>query len=84
MARELTAYEREHVTPVFYGNPAEFSLRSVEQGNVRAQLRWTVDLPEDLAFVREVYAELYPGDPGFGQAEVLALLARRPELSRTD
>jgi len=40
--------------------------------------RWTVDFPEDLAFVRAVYERL--GDEEFGWRDVLALLEREPEL----
>ena len=39
----------------------------------QAHLRWTVDLPEDLAFVRDVYERLYPGNPAFTSADVAAL-----------
>lgn len=69
--------EREHVTPWMRAN-----LRCANVvnplGNMSA-LRWTVDDPRDLAFVRAVYAEL--GEEPFGMAEVLALLERRPELA---
>jgi len=46
-----------------------------------SHLRWTVDYPEDLEFVREVYAEL---GIDFRTADVLALLERRPRLVRLD
>ena len=45
----------------------------VSQSRSRADLRWTVDFPEDLAFVREVYARLYPFDPAFTSDAVAAL-----------
>ena len=38
-----------------------------------AHLRWTVDFPEDLAFVRRVYELLYPADPAFGTEAIAAL-----------
>jgi hypothetical protein len=31
-----------------------------------------------------VYERLYHGNPAFGQAEILELLAQRPELNRTE
>ena len=40
-------YDREHVTPYFYGNPDKFRLKSVEQ-------RLTVDTREDLERIRQV------------------------------
>jgi spore coat polysaccharide biosynthesis protein SpsF len=74
--------EREHVTMGIYRRPELFTLEPVVQAEDHAELRWTVDYPEDFAFVERVYAELFPIDPGFGQADVLALLARHPELRR--
>jgi spore coat polysaccharide biosynthesis protein SpsF len=40
------------------------------------ELRWTVDHPQDLDFVRSVYERLYPGDPAFDTAAILALPVR--------
>ena len=66
-------YEREHVTPYIYRRPERFRLAGVARHKPLAELRWTVDLPEDLAFVRDVYAKLYPFDPEFGSDAVIAL-----------
>ncbi|TAJ69448.1 MAG: flagellin modification protein FlmC [Phenylobacterium sp.] len=66
-------YEREHVTPFIYRRPDEFRLAYLSQPVSLAHLRWTVDLPEDLAFVRDVYERLYPGKPDFTTADVVAL-----------
>jgi len=76
--------EREHVTMGIYRRPELFDVHQVLQHPDRSQLRWTVDMLADLTFAREVYAELFPGNPRFGQAEVLALLERRPDLNRTE
>lgn len=81
---DLTREEREHVTAGLYRRPERFSLRNVARKPALGSLRWTVDVAADLEFVRDVYAELYADDPAFGQTEILALLRRRPELSRTD
>ncbi|MDO8468829.1 MAG: glycosyltransferase family protein [Candidatus Peribacter sp.] len=70
--------EREHVTPFIYKNPSLFRIREVTQKTNHSALRWTVDEPRDLAFVRAVYGEL--GNGLFGQEEVLALLAAHPEI----
>ena len=80
----LTAREREHVTLGLYGRPDEFRLENVTQDPDRSSLRWTVDVPEDLEFVRAIYSRLYDEDNGFGQARILSLLAEFPELNRTD
>ena len=66
-------YEREHVTPFIYRRPEEFRLAYLSQPVSLAHLRWTVDLPEDLAFVREVYERLYPRNRAFTTADVVAL-----------
>ena len=66
-------YEREHVTPYVYRRPAIFRLAGVARAESLAGLRWTVDLPEDLAFVRSVYAKLYPFNPDFDSDAVAAL-----------
>lgn len=66
-------YEREHVTPFIYRRPDRFRLAYLSQPVSLAHLRWTVDLPEDLAFVRDVYEHLYPGKPDFTTDDVVAL-----------
>lgn len=68
--------DREHVTPFIYRQPERFKLGSVEGERDLSEMRWTVDWPADLAFVRSVYERLYPTRPDFGMADVLALLER--------
>ena len=68
-----SAHDREHVMPFLYGRPERFKLASITRTPSLAHLRWTVDLPEDLEFVRHVYATLYPGDPDFGTDAIAAL-----------
>jgi spore coat polysaccharide biosynthesis protein SpsF len=66
-------YEREHVTPFIYRNPQRFRIESLSRQPSLAHLRWTVDFPADLAFVRGVYARLYPQNPAFTSDDVAAL-----------
>jgi len=66
-------YEREHVTPFIYRRPERFRLGSVTSANPAPELRWTVDTPEDLDFVRYVYGELYARDPAFESDAIKAL-----------
>lgn len=66
-------YEREHVTPYIHRRPETFRIASLSRAASLAHLRWTVDLPEDLEFVREVYARLYPKNPAFTSDDVVAL-----------
>ena len=74
--------EREHVTPFVYKRPERFRLENLRGPGEHGDLRWTVDEPADLEFVAAVYAALYDADPAFTTEDVLALLARRPELAR--
>jgi len=78
------AAEREHVTIGIYRRPNEFTLHQVVQAPDRSNMRWTVDVAGDLAFVRAVFGALYPTNPNFGQDDVIALLERYPALSRTE
>jgi len=74
-------YEREHVTPFIYRRPERFGLAYLSQSPSRAHLRWTVDFPEDLAFVRDVYERLYPANPAFTSADVEALARNSSEAA---
>jgi spore coat polysaccharide biosynthesis protein SpsF len=72
--REATdPYEREHVTPFIYRRPERYRLGSVTSAAPAPELRWTVDTPQDLEFVRHVYGELYAADPAFGSDAIRAL-----------
>jgi spore coat polysaccharide biosynthesis protein SpsF len=75
-------YEREHVTPYLYRHPERFTQDFVSQAADEGEVRWTVDRPDDLAFVREVYAALYPGKRDFGSDDVRAFVRTRPDLHR--
>ena len=75
------AFEREHVTPYIYNHPQRFTLVNVvRDGADLSGLRWTVDEPEDFAFVEQVYGALYAAKPDFTTEDLLELLQRRPEL----
>ena len=77
--------EREHTTPFFWENPGRFRLGNVEWGtglDYSMSHRWTIDYPEDYDFITAVYEALYPGNPTFGLAEILRLLAQRPGIAQ--
>lgn len=80
----LSESEKEHVTMAIYSNPDMFTLNSVSQIIDLSHLRWTVDVQEDLNFVRRIYQHLYDENKNFGQTEILELLQLHPGLSRTD
>ena len=79
--------EREHTTPFIWERPGRFRLANVawEVDGVSRDYsmshRWTIDYPEDYAFIRRVYEELYPQNPAFGLDDILALLAAQPEIA---
>src|SRR6201996_8246625 len=75
-------YEREHVTPYLYRHPEMFAQDFISQTADEGEGRWTVDRPDDLEFVREVYAALYPSDPDFTSDDVRAFVHGRPDLAR--
>jgi spore coat polysaccharide biosynthesis protein SpsF len=74
------ASEREHVTPYIRNHPEIFRLGNLKSEVDLSHMRWTVDRPEDLMFVREIYRELYREGEVFHMRDVLRLLERRPEL----
>ena len=81
--REATlASDREHVTTYVRNHPTLFRLANVENDEDLSAMRWTVDEPEDLEFVRTVFAEIRSAS--FGMTEVLRLLGNNPELSEVN
>lgn len=76
-----TPYEREHVTPHFYRNPDRFKLAFLTQAVDEEDVRWTVDRPDDLEFVRAVYAALYADKPDFTSDDIRAFVRARPDLA---
>ncbi len=73
-------YEREHVLPFIYRRSERFRLEGVSQAADEGELRWTVDLPEDHAFMAAVYEALHPAKPVFSSDDVRAFLRGRPDL----
>lgn len=71
--------EREHVTPYIWTHPELFRLGNVRHSEDLSHLRWTVDEPEDLMFVRALYHSL--GALPSGMAETIQLLKEHPELA---
>jgi len=73
--------EREYPTAYIFKHPELFRLRNVRHDVDLSDLRWTVDEPDDLEFVRRVYQHLGP-EPSFGMQEILNLLRQHPELKQ--
>ncbi len=75
-------FEREHVVPFIIRRPERFRVANWTWTEDLSAMRWTVDRPEDLEFVRRVFESLCPASPEFGFRDVLALIRAVPELGR--
>jgi spore coat polysaccharide biosynthesis protein SpsF len=73
---------REHVSLFIYEHPELFRLTNVESGLPERYQDWwfTVDYPGDIDSIARIYAALYPKDPAFDLASVLAFVDAHPEL----
>jgi spore coat polysaccharide biosynthesis protein SpsF len=60
--------------------PRDFMVALLNHKPDYGNLRWTVDTPADLEFVRQVYAH-FDGREDFGWQDTLALLKQKPELA---
>lgn len=87
---------REHVMPFFYEgvqlnadnrllhagvSPRGFKVALLHHTTDFGDYRWTVDAPEDLTFIREVYAR-FNGRDDFSWKEVLDLVHNEPDLMK--
>ena len=71
-------HQREHVTTLFYERPEMFHLASVREGQDFSHYRWTLDTPDDLRLIREIYSHF--DHDHFGWRDVIALMERLPAL----
>lgn len=71
---------REWATMFFVEHPQKFRLLNVGYQRDLSKLRWTLDYPEDLRFVREVYKHLYQKGI-FYMEDILELLEQHPEIA---
>jgi spore coat polysaccharide biosynthesis protein SpsF len=73
---------REHVTPYLYKHPELFTLHNVSNKVDYSYMRWTVDTPDDLVFVRKIYQHFKSDE--FTWEEVLQLLTIHSEWLETN
>ncbi|MHA8069728.1 cytidylyltransferase domain-containing protein [Aquirufa ecclesiirivi] len=76
-------FEREHTTPYFWENPSLFSIGNWEwKSGLKYDMshRFTLDYPEDLTFIDQVYQHLYFSKPLFGLDDILPLLQAHPKI----
>lgn len=70
-------YEREHVTPLIYDqNQILCYINEIDY----SQHRWTLDTPEDLALISEIYTHLYHGRHDFYLNDIIRLFKEKPRL----
>ncbi len=73
---------REHVTWFCHSErPDLFALHSVRRPHDAADLRWTVDTPEDLEMVRRLYADLGLAGRPVPLADVIAHVRAHPDVA---
>jgi spore coat polysaccharide biosynthesis protein SpsF len=77
----LEAADREHVTNALRDRPERFPQAALVSSENLGELRWTVDEPEDLEFVREVVRRLGEHRGRAGLAEILAAVRGEPSLA---
>ncbi|WP_034763454.1 cytidylyltransferase domain-containing protein [Chrysiogenes arsenatis] len=80
-------FDREHVTPFIRTHVGDSACGNFTSLNVVGPsdfsgLRWTVDYPEDFAFVELVYAALYDINPYFTWLDIISLLIQQPAMIR--
>jgi spore coat polysaccharide biosynthesis protein SpsF len=68
---------REHCTPFIYRHPERFRLWHLRSQDDYSAMRWTVDTPEDLAFVQRIFEHF--GHDRFSWRDVIAVLELHPE-----
>jgi spore coat polysaccharide biosynthesis protein SpsF (cytidylyltransferase family) len=73
--------EREHVTPYIWKNEFIFNAYNLENNEDLSQMRWTLDTNDDYQFMTCVYENLYQPNRIFHMADVINLLAKRPDLA---
>jgi spore coat polysaccharide biosynthesis protein SpsF len=73
---------RPIASTAFFGtSPRGFGIAQLQHQPDYGKLRWTVDTPEDLTFIREIFARL--GDKkDFSWYDVLEIVQKEPELAK--
>jgi spore coat polysaccharide biosynthesis protein SpsF len=71
--------EREHVTPYIWKHPELFLVQNISYQRDLSSWRWTVDKPEDVLFMTEVF-KWFSGQPLVSFREVISWLDAHPEI----
>jgi spore coat polysaccharide biosynthesis protein SpsF len=81
-AEAVSPEAREHVTWDVWRQPDRYRLARLDPPVDEGMVRWTVDRPDDYAFVAAVYDALYPHDPAFTSDDVRAFVRSHPQWTR--
>ena len=73
---------REWGSANFIEHPDKYRTSNTVNNVDLHNMRWTVDYPEDLEFIREVYKRLYKENSVFLMSSVLELLHKNPKLEK--
>lgn len=76
--------EREHVTPFIRTRPERFKQASVRSERDLSALRWTLDEPRDLEFLRSLYERLDGRSDAAGLDEIMKILEKEPGLAEAN
>jgi spore coat polysaccharide biosynthesis protein SpsF (cytidylyltransferase family) len=71
--------EREHVTPYMRKNPEMFIQRDIRNAEDLSGMRWTLDNPDDYAFLKALFSELGHRTE-FGMDEVLEVIRSKQDI----
>ena len=74
-------HEHEHVMPYLYDQPGRFRFILLNYKQDYGDMRWTVDTPEDLTMVRQLYDYL-KAVPDFSWLDVLQVFQEHIELQQ--
>ena len=74
--------DHEHVSIFIYSHPEIYSLKNMPGPPelTNPGLGLTLDTPEDLELIRRIFEILYPDNPNFTLADILAVLKDNPAL----
>ena len=81
--RTADPVDHEHVSVYIYQHPEIYSLGNVAAPSSleRPKLRLTLDTPEDLQVISSLFEALYPANPEFSLADMLAFLDQHPKIA---
>lgn len=73
---------REFIYMYIIENRTKYSVINIVNNENLSNMRWTVDYPEDLEFVRKIYANLYTKNNLFTLNDILLFLRQNPEIQK--